>query len=68
MQVHQRGVDLLVNVLDAADNVDSLTRKEMRELLKEVGIVLGELLERDIPVVGSEGGRLGAGGWRREGS
>lgn len=66
MQIHQRGVDLLVNVLDAADNLDSLTREEMRDLLKEVGIVLGSLLERDIPVAGLDSGRLERSRWRRK--
>ncbi|MGB3643489.1 MAG: hypothetical protein WBA15_03335 [Mesorhizobium sp.] len=66
MQIHQRGVDLLVNVLDAADNLDSLTREEMRDLLNEVGIVLGSLLERDIPVAGLDSSRLETSRWRRE--
>jgi hypothetical protein len=66
MQIHQRGVDLLVNVLDAVDNLNSLTRKEMRDLLNEVGIVLGSLLERDIPVAGLDSSRLETSRWRRE--
>lgn len=34
-------------------DLDSLTREEMLELLDEVGIVLGSLLERDILVEGA---------------
>lgn len=40
MQLHQRGVDLLVDVMDAADHVDELTQDEMWRLLKEVAEVL----------------------------
>lgn len=47
MQLHQRGVDLLVTVLDAADHVEELSPKEIRRLLKEVADVMGQILERD---------------------
>lgn len=49
MHLHQRGIDLLVNVQDAADHVDSLTKEDIRQLLEETSVVLGRLLERDIP-------------------
>ncbi|QDB99454.1 hypothetical protein [Mesorhizobium sp. 8] len=49
MHLHQRGIDLLVNVQDAADHVDSLTREDIRGILDETSVVLGRLLERDIP-------------------
>ncbi|MGN6773196.1 MAG: hypothetical protein ACTHJQ_25630 [Rhizobiaceae bacterium] len=49
MQLHQRGVDLLLDVMDAAEHVDKLSHDEMRRLLKEVADVLGELLKRDVP-------------------
>lgn len=49
MHLHQRGIDLLVNVQDAADHVDSLTREDIRQILEETSAVLGRLLERDSP-------------------
>lgn len=52
MHLHQRGIDLLVNVQDAADHVDNLTGEDVRRLLAEISIVLSELLERDIPTSG----------------
>lgn len=47
--LHQRGVDLLIQVMDAKDHIDSLSREEIRKLLIEVSDVLMHLLERDIP-------------------
>lgn len=47
--LHQRGVDLLLEVMDAKDHIDSLSREEIRKLLVEVSDVLMHLLERDIP-------------------
>lgn len=47
MQLHQRGVDLLVDVLDAVDHVDQLTASEARALLREVAEVMSLILERD---------------------
>lgn len=47
MQLHQRGVDLLVNVLDAADRAEQLAPSDVRELLKEVAQVIGQILEQD---------------------
>ena len=48
-QLHARGVDLVVELLDAADHLTRLTPAETRDLLKEAAMVLGELLKRDIP-------------------
>jgi hypothetical protein len=48
-QAYQRGVDLLLNVMDAAEHVEKLSHDDMRRILKEVAEVLGELLNRDIP-------------------
>jgi hypothetical protein len=56
MQLHQRGVDLLVDVLDAADHVERLSQDEIRRLLKEVAEVMCLLLERDA-VVALQNGR-----------
>jgi len=50
MKLHQRGVDLLVNIMDAADHADALTTDDVRSLLRETAYVLGELLKRDVPV------------------
>jgi hypothetical protein len=50
MQLHQRGVDLLVNVMDAADHVELLTHDEIRRLLKEVAEVMSLILEREAEV------------------
>ncbi len=47
MQQNQRGVDLLVDVLDAADHVEDLTHDDLRRLLREVTEVLCPLLQRD---------------------
>jgi hypothetical protein len=48
-QLHARGVDLVVELLDAADHLTRFTPAETRDLLKEAAMVLGELLKRDIP-------------------
>ena len=47
MKLHQRGVDLLVNVLEAADNPERLTVDDISRLLREVGDVMCLILERD---------------------
>ena len=60
MQLHQRGVDLLLNVMDAADHVEKLSHDDVRRILKEVADVLGELLKRDVP--GKGGGTGGVDG------
>jgi hypothetical protein len=48
-KLHAHGVELVVNLLDAADNVESLTTEEIRDLLREAADVLGDLLKRDRP-------------------
>jgi len=50
MQLHQKGVDLLVNVMDAADHVEQLSHDEIRLLLREVAEVMGQILERDAAI------------------
>ncbi len=47
MQLHQRGVDLLVDVMDSSEHVEQLTHDEIRRLLKEVTEVMSLILERD---------------------
>ncbi len=50
MQLHQKGVDLLVNVMDAADHVEQFSHDEIRLLLTEVAEVMGQILERDAAI------------------
>jgi hypothetical protein len=47
--LHARGTELLVELLDAADQLDHMSREETRRLLLETAEVLGDLLKRDIP-------------------
>lgn len=49
MRLHQRGVDLLVNLMDADEHFDALSRDELRRLISEAIVVFGELLKRKIP-------------------
>ena len=57
-QLHARGVDLVVDLLDAADHIDCMAPQEIKALLKEAAMVLGEILKRDVPEGGSEGDDL----------
>lgn len=50
MQFHQRGVDLLVTIMDAIDHQDKLEPSDLDWLLRETADVLGELLKRDVPI------------------
>ncbi len=47
MQLHQRGVDLLLKVMDAVDHVEELDPNQTQSLLREVAEVMGAILERD---------------------
>lgn len=47
-QLHQRGVDLLLNLMDAEEHFDALTRDELRHLIGEAVVVFAQLLERDM--------------------
>lgn len=49
MILHQRGADLLVNLMDAEQHLDSMSQAELRELIHEAIDVFGKILERDIP-------------------
>ena len=49
MKLHQRGIDLLCNLMDAESHIEALTEQEVRDLLRETISVLGDLLQRDIP-------------------
>jgi hypothetical protein len=48
-ELHARGVELVVELLDAADHVHNLKPEELAGLLRETATVLGDLLKRDIP-------------------
>ncbi|EZQ17808.1 hypothetical protein CF98_30890 [Halopseudomonas bauzanensis] len=47
MQLHQRGVDVLLKVMDAADHIDQLSPNQAQALLREVAEVMSAILERD---------------------
>lgn len=49
MQLHSRGVELVIELQDAADRADQVRPEEIRKLLLETASVLGDLLKRDIP-------------------
>jgi hypothetical protein len=48
-ELHARGVELVVELLDAADHVHNLNPNDLAALLRETAAVLGDLLKRDIP-------------------
>lgn len=50
MKLHQRGVDLLLNVQSTLEHLEALPAHEVRNLLIETEIVLRDLLARDRPV------------------
>lgn len=54
MRLHQRGVDLLLNLQDAIDHFDGMTATEVHTLLKEAETVLRDLLARDVPTPDSK--------------
>lgn len=49
MKLHQRGIDLLLNLQDVIEHVDKLSPKEIADILKEAETVLRDLLARDVP-------------------
>ncbi len=49
MRLHQRGVDLLVDLMDAEQHFDTISRDELRRLISEAVVVFGQILERDVP-------------------
>lgn len=51
-QLHQSGVDLLLNLMDAQDHFDQVTCDELRQLIGEAVVVFGMILERDVPKIG----------------
>lgn len=51
MLLHQRGVDLLLKVMDAADHAEKLDTNQTQALLREVVEVMGAILERDAEII-----------------
>lgn len=51
MRVHARGLELVVELLEAADHLDQLPPQEHRALLQEASQVMGDLLARDVPLL-----------------
>ena len=49
-QLHNPGVELVLKLLDASDQLDTMTRSELERLLREAAYMLGELIERSIPL------------------
>ncbi|WP_091918269.1 hypothetical protein [Mesorhizobium sp. YR577] len=48
-QLHARGVELVVEILDAADHFEKMPASDIKKLLRETSLVLGDLLARYIP-------------------
>ncbi len=48
-QLQARGVDLVVDLFDAAEHFERLTPSETKALLLEAANMLGKMLKRDIP-------------------
>lgn len=55
VKLHQRGIDLLLNLQDSLDHLDRLSVPEVRELLVEAEEVLRGLLARDAPLTSPPG-------------
>lgn len=49
MKLHQRGVDLLVNLMDAEQHFDEAKPEELRQLISEAIAVFGQIVARDVP-------------------
>ena len=49
MQLHMRAVELVVELMEAAEGVDRMEPRELSKLLRDTADVLGDLLERDVP-------------------
>ena len=49
MQLHMRAVELVVELMEAAEGVDRMEPRELSKLLRDTADVLGDLLKRDVP-------------------
>ena len=54
MQLHMRRVELVVELMEAAECANRLKPDETKQLLREAADVLADLLKRDLAVVKSE--------------
>jgi hypothetical protein len=43
MKLHQQGVDLLVDVMDTIDHLDTMPKRDMQNLLERVSDVMGQI-------------------------
>lgn len=57
MKLHQRGLDLLLDVQDALQHSNKLSSEDVHNLLAETEIVLRNLLARDVAINENEIGR-----------
>lgn len=57
-QLHQRGVELVYELVTAADHVEKMKHEEVAALLRETASVLGDLLQRDVQDHPAEKGSL----------
>lgn len=48
-ELHKHGLELVVDLLDAADHLEMMPQEEVRRLLRDTADVLADLLRRDIP-------------------
>ena len=48
-ELHQRGVELVRQLLDVADEPHAVTQQDMQALLREAARILSGLLTRDMP-------------------
>ena len=48
-KLHMRGVELVHELLSAADHLDKMKPQDVVDLLRETATVLGDLLKRDVP-------------------
>jgi hypothetical protein len=48
-QLHNRGLELVWELSNAANHPDQLSREELQALLWETSDILAELLSRDVP-------------------
>lgn len=54
MKLHARGIELVVELLEAAEHVEQFSAEEQRTLLREAAHILADLLKRDIPIQAKE--------------
>jgi hypothetical protein len=47
-QLHARGVELVVELLDTAEHFEKMPASDIKKLLRETSLVLGDLVARDI--------------------